>query len=66
MYRKSIGDSSLEITSKMTPSKVVKILAKRGTIVSKEEAKIILEFMRRMAKITVSQYLRGIEKGSSS
>lgn len=50
----------------MTPSKVVRTLAMHGTIVSEEEAEIILEFMQGMAKITVSQYLRGLEKDSTN
>jgi|GEM_PF-5699246 len=34
MNRKNIGDDSPEITGKMTPSQVIKILAKHGTIVT--------------------------------
>lgn len=44
--------------TKLTPSKVVEILAKKGTIVSKEEAEIILDFVSKIAKIAVQQYLR--------
>lgn len=42
----------------VTPEKVIKILEKHGTKVTLEEAKIILEFMRKLARITVNQYLR--------
>ncbi|MFT4152231.1 hypothetical protein [Parafilimonas sp.] len=42
----------------LAPEKVIKILEKHGTSVTLEEAKIILEFMRKLARITVNQYLR--------
>ena len=42
----------------LTPEKVVKILEKHGTKVTLEEAKTILIFMKKLARITVNQYLR--------
>lgn len=46
-----------ENSRKLTPEKVVSILGKHGTKVSVEEAGIILEFMRKVADISVNQYL---------
>lgn len=46
-----------DTTRKLTADKVVKILAKHGTVVSVEEATIILEFMKKVAYIAVNQYL---------
>ena len=42
----------------MTPSQVMKILAKHGTIVTEDEAEIILDFVSKMSKIAVDQYLK--------
>lgn len=42
----------------ITPERVVKILKEHGTEVTLEEARIILDFMRKLARITVNQYLR--------
>jgi len=44
--------------TKLTPKKVIEILAKKGTIVSEEEAEIILDFISKITKIAVQQYLR--------
>jgi hypothetical protein len=41
----------------ISPQWVVEKLKAHGTIVSEEEAKIILEFMINLAKITLSQTL---------
>lgn len=41
----------------ITPENVIKILEKHGTKVTLEEAKIILLFMRKLAKMTVNEYL---------
>ena len=43
----------------LTPEKVVKILEKKGTKVTLDEAITILVFMKKLARITVNQYLRG-------
>jgi ribulose-5-phosphate 4-epimerase/fuculose-1-phosphate aldolase len=43
----------------LTPEKVLAMLEKHGTIVTIDEAKLILEFMKKLAKMTVNQYLRG-------
>jgi hypothetical protein len=42
----------------VTPEKAVKILQEHGTIVSLEEAKIILDFMYKIAKLSVEQYIK--------
>lgn len=42
----------------MTPSQGMKILAKHGTIVTEDEAEIILDFVSKMSKIAVNQYLK--------
>jgi hypothetical protein len=41
----------------LTPKEAVEILRAHGTIVSEQEAKIILEFMIKLAGISLSQYL---------
>lgn len=43
----------------ITPQKVVEILQKHGTIVTLEEAKIILEFMYKVGKLAVNQIVEG-------
>lgn len=50
-------ENERQYSKKLTPEKVVVILGKHGTKVSTEEASIILEFMRKIADITVNQYL---------
>ena len=42
---------------KIQPEKVVEILRQKGTEVTLEEARLILEFLRKLADITVTQYL---------
>ena len=41
----------------LSPQQVVEILKAHGTIVSEEEAKIILEFMINLAQLNLSQTL---------
>lgn len=41
-----------------THEKIIKILEQHGTKVTPEEAKVILEFMKKIARITVKQFLR--------
>lgn len=41
----------------ITPEKIVEILGKNGTHVTIEEAKIILEFMCKLADIALTTYL---------
>ena len=50
-------ENKMDVDKKLTPEKVVKILEKHGTEVSAREAAIILQFMRKIADITVNQYL---------
>jgi hypothetical protein len=42
---------------KIQPEQIVKILHEKGIEVTVEEAKLILDFMRKLADITVTQYL---------
>ena len=42
---------------KLQPEKAVEILRAHGVVVSVEEAKRILEFLRKLAEIAVTQYL---------
>jgi len=43
---------------KMTAEKAVKILAEHGTHISLEEAEIVVDYLRKLAKIAVAQCLR--------
>jgi hypothetical protein len=62
MKKKNNGNDSPETTDEMTPFQVIKILAKHGTIVTEDEAEIILGFVSKISKIAVDQYLRIGEK----
>lgn len=42
---------------KLVPEKVVEILREKGVEVSLEQARMILEFLRKLADIAVNQYL---------
>ncbi|WP_165447053.1 hypothetical protein [Olivibacter jilunii] len=42
----------------ITPEQVVKILSKNGIQVNEDQAKIILDFMYILAKLTVNQYFK--------
>ncbi len=48
-------------TRKMTAERTVEILKKHGTQISIEQAVITLEFLRKLAKIDMAQYLRDSE-----
>ncbi|MDF2852953.1 MAG: hypothetical protein K0S31_3638 [Sphingobacterium multivorum] len=50
-------ENERQYSKKLSPEKVISILDKHGTKVSIEEAAILLEFMRKIADITVNQYL---------
>jgi len=43
----------------LSAERVMEILKKKGTHVDIEEAKIILDFVKKVAHIAVNQYLRG-------
>ncbi len=43
---------------KLLPEKAVDILQKHGTIITVEQAKIILDFLYQLSDIVVAQYLR--------
>lgn len=40
----------------ITPEQAVKVLAKNGIVADEKEAKIILDFLYILAKLTVNQY----------
>jgi len=42
----------------VTPEKAVEILKKNGTIVTIDEAKLILDFMYKIGKLSVGQYVK--------
>jgi hypothetical protein len=43
---------------KMTAEKAAKMLAEEGMIVTNEEATQIVDFLRKLARVAISQYLR--------
>ncbi|PVX46766.1 hypothetical protein C8C85_2649 [Flavobacterium sp. 103] len=43
---------------KLSPEQVLKMLKEEGMDVTLEQAKLILEFLRKLAGITVSNYLK--------
>jgi hypothetical protein len=47
---------------KMTAEKAVKILAEHGTRITVEQAEIVVDFLRKLAKIAVAQHLREDEE----
>ena len=46
----------------MTAEKAVKILAEHGTHITVEQAEIVVDFLRKLAKIAVAQHLREDEE----
>jgi hypothetical protein len=52
-------DSSCEANlRKLSPEKAMEILCKHGTIVTKEQAELVIEFLYNLSEIAVAQYLR--------
>ena len=47
---------------KMTAEKAAKMLAEDGESISLEDAEIVVDFLRKLAKIAVAQYLREEEE----
>ncbi|MDX3913915.1 MAG: hypothetical protein QHC79_10300 [Pseudosphingobacterium sp.] len=43
----------------LSPERVMEVLKKKGTHVDLNEAKIIADFVKKIAHIAVKQYLRG-------
>jgi hypothetical protein len=43
---------------KIQPEKVVEMLRQKGVEVTLEQARLILEFLRKLADITVTKYLK--------
>lgn len=48
-----------EKANNLTPERVIEILKKKGTVVEREEAIAILDFVKMIAQVAVNQYLRG-------
>ena len=46
----------MEIRNTLSPNKAVELLKKHGTNVSVEDAESILDFMNRMADLTIKDY----------
>jgi len=42
----------------VTPEKAVETLKKNGTVVTMEQAKIILDFLYKIGKLSVEQYVK--------
>jgi hypothetical protein len=51
-------ESSTTEKRKITPEKVIEILQKQGTKVSLEEAKLMLDFLYKFAKLTLEHVLK--------
>lgn len=47
-----------EITGRVTPEKAVEILKKNGFEVSLEQARLILDFLYKIANVAVAKYLK--------
>ena len=47
---------------KMTAEKAAKMLAEDGEAISLEDAAIVVDFLRKLARIAVAQYLREEEE----
>ncbi|MDR3712975.1 MAG: hypothetical protein P4L51_09190 [Puia sp.] len=43
---------------KMTGEKAAKVLAEHGTHITVEQAEIVVDFLRKLAKMAVAQHLR--------
>jgi len=43
---------------KLQPEKIVQLLSKKGVVLSLEQAKQILDFLKKLAEIAIDQYLR--------
>jgi len=52
------------IRNKLNPDDVVMILGKQGQIVTHEQATLILDFLRKLSNIAVSNYLDQLDKES--
>ena len=46
----------------MTPKQAMKILKKEGTIVTEQEAEIILDFLYKIAEISVNTIMKSLDK----
>jgi hypothetical protein len=52
-------DSSCEANlRKLSPEKVMEVLCKHGTIITREQAESVIEFLYNLSEIAVAQYLR--------
>ncbi len=59
-YQVSLCKGSFMLTEKrtITPEKAVEILKKHGTIVTIDEAKLILDFIYKFANLTLNQMFK--------
>ncbi len=48
----------LQLKMNISPEQAVKILKEHGTLISLEQAKIILAFMYKLGKLSVDQYIK--------
>ena len=46
----------------MTPKQAMKIFKKEGTIVTEQEAEIILDFLHKLAEISVNTIMQSLDK----
>ena len=53
-----IYSQSLEEKRRVTPEKAVEILKQHATIISLEEAEVILDFMYKLSYLSLEQYVR--------
>jgi hypothetical protein len=47
-----------KIMEKLQPEKIVQLLSQKGVALSIEQAKQILDFLKKLAEIAIDQYLR--------
>lgn len=57
IYREDMAKGLLEKRT-VTPEQAVKILRKNGVEVNESQAKVILDFLYILAKLTVNQYFK--------
>lgn len=54
----NINSTCGENSRKLSPEKVIEVLCKHGTIVTREQAELVIEFLYNLSEIAVAQYLR--------
>ncbi len=58
LFTKQKKPNMLPEKRSLTPEKAVEILKKHRTIVTIEEAKLILDFMYKLGKLSIEQYVK--------